>query len=124
VKNALVILGIITAALVGVFVPGPWDARAQHPTTVQHTPMQAEQRCTEIIVEHNWHAGDLCDTLPPAVRVSERQWRRYNRLNGWEWIGYNPYDDPHHMSGDCWYTRATTDVPWILCWDGTIMRTP
>lgn len=114
------------AFAVGTQIHGPADAQAKAGPPI--VKMSAEQRCEQALIRFHYQAGDLCDTLRPAVDITERKWRQYNEVNGWEWIGSNPYwHDPKtgkSESGDCWDTAATTDKPYILCWDGTLMRIP
>lgn len=112
VKPAIVAGAIITAGVIGATFPAP------NPVVQFNQTEAPEQRCMNISVANNWHAGDLCDTLPPAINVTVRQWEKYNKVNGWMWIGENPkYPD----SGHCWKT-TTTDEPYVLCYDGTLMK--
>lgn len=93
------------AFVLGTQIHGPADAQAKQPVLNQN------QRCVAALEQYNYQAGDLCDTLPPNTDVSLKQWSAYNKANGWTQAG-----------SDCWNTASTTDVPYVLCWNGQITR--
>lgn len=114
-----VLAACLAAAVTGVLVGFALPTSPAPSTERLTTP---EERCVATIVAKHWSAGDLCDTLPPAVKVNERKWNHYNRIAGWEWIGRNPFNKiSRPESGSCWQTGATTDRDFLICYDGTIM---
>lgn len=105
-------VGSVAILMAGVHA-GHLDSQAQSPTP-HHAPRPtAFEVCVTTLEVRHWFAGDLCDTLRD---VTPQAWAGYNAQNGWKltWA-----DD----SGDgCWNTASTTDVPYILCWDGRIKK--
>lgn len=81
-----------------------------HHLVIQPSPhLTREARCVATVTDHHWRAGDLCDVLQNS---DHQLWRRANRLNGWMKL----------EDLDCYDTRSTTSVPYILCWDGGIKK--
>lgn len=92
------------------------QSQPTHQFTVPAQHLTPATRCSHTLDAYDWPAGDLCDTLQGAPgfgpRYPESKWSWDNRHIGWVRID----------GTDCWDTRATTDDPYILCWDGSITK--
>jgi hypothetical protein len=131
--TGLAVAGMAGAFTLGLYIHGPNDQQAKHSSTITHTtPTLTKQfqatpagLCEQTLIDHNWHAGDLCDTLRgapgfPATGANafpQRNWDYDNKRNGW----IRATDIRTVDTTDCWDTSATTDADYVLCWDGTIV---
>ena len=97
----------LPAGIVGGVVLGAISCSSPQTHLVHRPAISPSQRCSHTLELTGWRAGDLCDTLETKRKV----WVRANTMNGWK-----------PVSAGCWDTSATTDVPYILCWDGEIKK--
>ena len=113
-RSPYVIIILLVAAVLG------FALHNDHPHAVRSTHVETPwENCRNTITAMRLPAGDLCDTLPPNVDVTQRQWDHYNHRNGWQRLAMIT-DLAGRGTNDCWDTSATTAVHYYLCFDGTI----